>query len=520
MTDSAISEVRGQRRGIDVAIALLLLALGLWLRLAGLGRDSYWLDEIYSVSFANLSALGTVIAVFLFDVHPPLYYLQLNAWGLFGHGDTWLSLNSVAWSVATLLVVFFGSKHRFGPTAGLFALGFCAVMGSEVYFANEVRMYAMFSCLGVLSWIAADRLRADFSFRAAIPLIVLLALLGATHSASIIAASGALLYAVPAGNFQQLRRLLPTWIGIAAVVGCAYLPWVINAGVRHIDHATTASIQRAGQTVGGWVLGYGAAVAAPWARPAAAVLVVLGLAAAALTLPRLWRVIACFIAWPLLFAALLSVAVQPIWLDRTFAFCAPFVAIAFGAAAGHFFDQRGRTVNQGLVYAGTGLIAAAIAASALLAYVQLRTPYKPDPYREVARYLDQQTRPGEIIYAPEGATFWGVSRYLIGPDWGSMLKVQDAEQLDKLKKWRRIYSLLGPQVLERLGLLPQTRRLDAFKIPVFTGSSPLPDLQGVKAIWLITTEDVPPSELPLCSERYPDASVFGRLYVYRVPCGP
>ena len=101
MTDSDIPEVRGRRRGIDVAIALLLIGLGVWLRLAGLGRDSFWLDEIYSVSLANLSGLGTVVAVFLFDVHPPLYYLQLNAWGLFGHGDTWLSLNSVCWSTAT-----------------------------------------------------------------------------------------------------------------------------------------------------------------------------------------------------------------------------------------------------------------------------------------------------------------------------------------------------------------------------------------------------------------------------------
>jgi hypothetical protein len=377
----------------------------------------------------------------------------------------------------------------------------------------------MFSCLVVLSWIAADRLRADYRFRIALPLIVLLAILAATHSASLIAASGALLYALPPGNMRQMRRWLPTWIGIAAVVGCTYLPWVINAGVRHIDHAHTASIQAASQTVGGWIIGYGDAVSAPWARPAAAVLVLLGLTGAAATVPRLFRVVACFIVWPLLFAAVLSAAVQPIWLDRTFAFCAPFVAIAFGTAAGHFFDQRGRTVNQAVVYAGTGLIAAAIVLGGWLAYVQMRTPYKPDPYREVARYLDEHAKSGEIIYAPAGETFWGVSRYLIGPDWGSILKVHDMDEMNKLKKWRRISALAGSNALTRFGLMPETRHLESFRVPVFTGTSPLPDLQAVTAIWLITTEDVPPSELPLCSDRYPEASVFGRLYVYRVPCG-
>ena len=79
-----------QARGITpftATIALLVFALALWLRTVALGRDGLWLDEIYSVSFANLSALGTVVAAFLYDPHPPLYYLQLNAWGRLGHGD-------------------------------------------------------------------------------------------------------------------------------------------------------------------------------------------------------------------------------------------------------------------------------------------------------------------------------------------------------------------------------------------------------------------------------------------------
>jgi hypothetical protein len=295
---------------------------------------------------------------------------------------------------------------------------------------------------------------------------------------------------------------------------------VINAGVRHIAHASTASIQVASQTVGGWIIGYGNALVVPWAAPAAAILVVLGLAAAAATVPRLSRVIACFILWPLVFGAVLCVVVQPIWLDRTFAFCAPFVAVAFGAAAGHFFDQRGRTPDKAVKYAGTGLIAAAIVASGWFSYVQMKMPYKPDPYRELARYLDEHVTSGDIIYAPEGATFWGVSRYLIGPDWGSIFKVHDADELDRLKKWQRIHALLGSNVLEHLGLMPETRHLDSFRVPVFTGSSPLPDLKAVKGIWLIVPDDAPLDQLQLCSDQYPEASRFGRLLVYRVPCVP
>jgi len=39
-------------------LALLAFAVAVWLRVVTLGRDGFWLDEIYSVSFANLSAVG------------------------------------------------------------------------------------------------------------------------------------------------------------------------------------------------------------------------------------------------------------------------------------------------------------------------------------------------------------------------------------------------------------------------------------------------------------------------------
>src|ERR1700722_18819880 len=70
-------------RSIDrqtLIAGLAVLAIGIWLRSATIGRESLWLDEIYSVSLANLSIPGTLMAVLHFDVHPPLYYLQLNLW--------------------------------------------------------------------------------------------------------------------------------------------------------------------------------------------------------------------------------------------------------------------------------------------------------------------------------------------------------------------------------------------------------------------------------------------------------
>ena len=298
-------------RGITpfaATIALLVFVVALWLRVVALGRGGFWLDEIYSASFANLSALGTVVAAFLYDPHPPLYYLQLNAWGRLGHGDLWLLLNSVSWSAATLLAVFLGTSRRFGSISGLIALCFCAVMGSEVFFADELRMYAMYGCLSVLSWIAVNRLRSDYRFRAAVPLIVILAIMGAIHSASILGASAALLFALPEGNRQQIRRQLPTWVAIAAIVACTYLPWAVNASFRHVAHTAPPTLQSASHTIAGWIIGYGNAPLPAWAGPVTTIVVAVALIAIALTRPLLSRLVVCFIAWPLLFGAALSIA--------------------------------------------------------------------------------------------------------------------------------------------------------------------------------------------------------------------
>lgn len=517
MTSQRIAQARAITP-VAATIALLVFAVAVWLRVVALGRDGFWLDEIYSAAFSNLSALGTVVAVFLYDPHPPLYYLQLNAWGRLGHGDLWLLLNSVTWSAATLLAVSIGTTRQFGSICGLIALCFCAVMGSEVFFADELRMYAMYACLSVLSWIAANRLRTNYRFRTALPLIVILAVMGAIHSASILAASAALLYALPEGNRQQIRRLLPTWVAIAAVVACTYLPWAVNASFRRVGHTSAPTLQSASHTIAGWILGYGDAPLAAWASPCTTIVVAVSLVAIALILPMLSRLIVCFIAWPLLFGAALCFAIQPIWLDRTFAFCAPFVAIAYGAAIGQMLTRLNQEGNKAALYTMIGLVAAATASGAWLAYLQVTTPYKPDHYRALARYLAEQAKPGEIIYAPDAATFWGVSRYLIGPDWGNIFQVQDAAELSRLKKWQRVYAVLGPGAAGRLGLLPTGRRLDSFRVPMFIGSSPLPDLANVTAIWLLVPDDVPLDGLRLCADGYPAPSVFGRLLAYRVAC--
>jgi len=131
-------------------VAFLITSLALVLRCRALGVDGLWQDEAFGASFANLNPLKVIVAVLRFDIHPPLYYLQLKLWSLPSVADEWLLANSVAWSMGTLLAATYGVYRLAGPVTALLAAALLAALGSEIYYATELRMYAMISCLTVI----------------------------------------------------------------------------------------------------------------------------------------------------------------------------------------------------------------------------------------------------------------------------------------------------------------------------------------------------------------------------------
>lgn len=505
-----------QRRTTSTLFILLIIAGGSLLRLLALGKEGFWQDEVYSASFAELSILGTTLAAFLLDVHPPLYYLQLNVWGRLGHGDVWLMLNSLCWSLGTLAAVLWASWREFGQRAALFALALCAVMGSEIFFANELRMYSMYSCLVVTGWGAANYLRSRWTIRAAAPLLVVLALIAPVHSASFIAGSALLLYAFPSDHGQILRARLRIWIAVALLALGAFLPWVINSSLHHVPHLVPVSLSAASHTVGGWLVGYGDALP-KWMWTGAAAALVLGVSLAAWANPPLRRTMTCLVLWPLGFGALICL-IRPFWLDRIFVFCAPFIAIILGVGIdGLLRNAAGRTSGVRLLAAA--LPVALIAVLVWSGMLQTSHPHKIDHFRELARFLSDHVRAGDIIIAPGDSTFWGISRYLIGPDWGSILIVHDAA-LMREKRWQLVSALLAEKRLERQRLVPLTQRLDGFRVPMFIGSAPRPELAAASGVWVISFDTETEVDLRPCSNHFPPALTFGtRLRAYHIDCG-
>lgn len=498
-----------------------LLLLAIVLRSAALGAESFWMDEIYGVTYTQLPYWQVIVAVLRFDIHPPLYYLQLKLWSELGHSDVWLALNAVVWSVATVVLVYLAVLRRFGPQAALAAMACCAVIGGEVFYAHELRMYSMLSALVLLSWMAADRLLDDYRLRSAWPLIGLLVFMGGLHSASLIPISAALIYAAPWGRDGATARKLRVWLLICAIVGATLIPWIINASLRTVGQTSGFTLAAVVETFRSWLIGpdfFTELLQIPPALEAGGILLLMAALLAALRwAPHSVRMVMAFIVWPLLFTAVICL-VKPVWYYKIFSFCIPFICIAIGLLLDAVLQRLAQRLQR---VALVTLVALGLATVATAVYAANTFPRKTE-YGKVADHLRQHAQPGDILWVPEYASFWGMARYAVGPDWGSPLDIQDPVNPDRSRRWPEIYRKLGPERLKQLNLTPLTRRLDGFKVPVFVGWTELPEAHRADAVWVALPHDsgieAGLGDIALCAAASTQSTSFNGLALHRVVC--
>src|SRR5918911_4357279 len=122
---------------------VLLLVAGIALRLTGMTRQSLWLDEAFSLYVAAHRFAQITAFVAGSDAHPPLYYLLLHVWLLFGPSVLALRLLSALASIGSLVAMFFLSCRLAQRRVALLATALMACSAFQVWYAQEVRMYAL-----------------------------------------------------------------------------------------------------------------------------------------------------------------------------------------------------------------------------------------------------------------------------------------------------------------------------------------------------------------------------------------
>ena len=436
----------GMSRRTELALLGAVLILAAVLRFAGLGSESLWLDEGYSVRVAS-GALREVIAGATGDIHPPLYYLLLHAWiGWFGRSE--VAVRSLS-ALAGLGIVVLGwalGRRVAGPSAGLLAALLLSLSGFQLHYAQEARSYALLGMLAALSWWLAARTVEEGRARDRIGMALASIALVYTHHAGwfVVAAQALTPLAAPRFRGPGAARAWAGWIATHAAIVLAWLPWL---GVVRRQAATVTSLS--------WLTPTGphALLSAlvdhadsPWLGIVIGALVVVALLGAGrayatsrgATLPA--GIVALWLAAPILLPFVISWAGQPFFLARIT--IAADVPLAVLAAAGLVaLPGRAQLVAIGLL--------TALAVPPFLAY---ETGPHRERWREAVMELEQDARPGDLVLFDAG--------YCLRDIWGYYARRRDLE--------------LRP--------VPSTADSDAF-------ATELAGAERARRVWLVRSHD-------------------------------
>ena len=131
-------------------LLLGITSVGALLRLAALGKDGLWFDEIITALFIKLP----FIDIIRYAGQPPLYYLLLHLWTVvFGTSDVALQSLSAIIGIICIPLMYAVGSAMFGKKTGLLAAFLLAISGLAIGYSLEVRMYSLLLFLTLLSFL-------------------------------------------------------------------------------------------------------------------------------------------------------------------------------------------------------------------------------------------------------------------------------------------------------------------------------------------------------------------------------
>lgn len=225
-----------------VLFAIVFLAFAL--RMAGLGRESLWYDEAFTLRFARRS-FGAMYALLVREAwDPPVYPTTIWAWvRLVGAGDWQARLVSAVFGTLAVLAVHGLARRLFDRRTADLAAFLAAVSQLWIAYAQEARCYSvlLFLLLGAAS-LYVDAVREGAGGRRWWGFVVLAAVATLTHYYALFFLLGLAVFTV----FSRARTAIPPR-RLAAGIGLYALllaPWLASgvlqsaAGQRvaHFEH--------------------------------------------------------------------------------------------------------------------------------------------------------------------------------------------------------------------------------------------------------------------------------------------
>ena len=383
------------RQALLTVVLTFILGIAAYLRLAGLGAESLWLDEGYTVAFTGLPFGKMMAYIATRDVHPPLYYILIKIWRNLGDSEVLLRLPSAVFGVAAVAYMWSLVEEHWGAAAAAASSLLLATSAAAIYFSQEARMYSLLLLLTVLSlrfflrFVGLFRLtgeegQGDSPPRAAardcLGLTVFTLALLYTHNVAVFL-WGAQLFAGGLLGLVQLVRsrrrrsvgdiggaafrhgAFRQWLVCQAVIGIFYLPWLFFLFGQSANVHARFWLERPNPDIV-WVIFGSSLTWGAWFTPIvwnATKLIVLIVAVKTVMNFRDVKglVLGTSVVLPLLASYLYSIFRTPIMLNRTLLFVSiPLLALvgSFVAIPGARAGVAAKTIRILQVAAGAAMI--------------------------------------------------------------------------------------------------------------------------------------------------------------------
>jgi uncharacterized membrane protein len=403
------------KSGAQYLYLLIVLILAVAIRLVDLPGKSLWYDELQSVTFSSLSVQELIRTLHTFDTHPPLYYIQLHFWLLLGNSDWWIKLNSVVWSVLTLVMIFLLSKDLFNSKLALVASLVFAVSPLAVFYAQEARMYSLLMFLGVGSFYFFRRFVENQNWLYLIGALLFTEGFLYSHGAGFMILVSLCAYVVVLvlleSRFRRWRVALKVGLAFLVMV-ILYIPELRAASSIFVGVTLKPNLNDVVSTL--FILLGGVYNHPTWVEWIVIPLIMVGVLACLLRNRGGRVVVLAFIIAPMVFCFVVSYLIRPIWLYRTLAYIVPFLSIAIAFIVVQIIPSlmRGRVgqpwVKSGLIFATTLVL--------LFSTILQQTTFSyPWHIRDAARFIQSVAQKGDVVYVPNVRIFWGMGWYFIGP---------------------------------------------------------------------------------------------------------
>ena len=408
-----------------------ILAGAVLLRCVGVTSRWLWLDELLTVNWSVHGPWAAIVNTVRFDLHPPLYYLQIGLWALPSHDDVWLMTNTILWSSAAVGLLIYAASQVYGLRVGLYSGLLLALAPAALAYSDQVRMYSFLVFLIIWVWYAQERWLSETAGRfGAFWMILSQTSIIYTHGTGLVMLSGCVLYgavrALTTGRGQTVLR----WFAIECVVGVAALPAVVFALMHRAAHTHSPDWREIVQTWSFLTFGdMGSACAdispadnctsllafgdtGPAWMLALAALLFAALLVLAIYDKRTRLPLATLVLTPLILAAIIS-QFKTMWLPRVFVPIVPFICLILAVGVAASDKQSG--VRTGLRTSAFMLLAVVWAGMGMF---QQFTRQKGDGFKPAAELVRTMVRPGDIVLVDDNYHYWCFNWYYLGSNWG------------------------------------------------------------------------------------------------------